>query len=730
MEQERGDDYLRHLASFIHANEKGLAEAGLHRRPRNARPTSSSVKLFSSLGWLGTNPSNNSFSHKPMTLTIDTHHLFYVLMRLEASGYDIGNLDVHVESPSRPMSYINLYSEQHTAETLSLASFRSSLSAVSRVSLGNWWNRSDPITLDTGLRYLYSSFTKLPALSICAPRKNVITELLNDSPSQNAVPLDAFKNLQALQCEDIDPRTLLGWDRLAESLRSLRIRRSGLQDISEIFLGAVLDDQARRQGSASRKRQRNIPKGPIKRSSFPSTSLTNIEDEESEIENTPTNVHSSAPSNQLTSLKWTFLKHLYLSDNELTFFPADLFPYLTSLTHLDLSSNLFVAVPSALGMLHNLLSLSLADNLIDSVVGINLNLGQVLSLNLAHNRLESLCGLERLLAVEKIDLRDNLLEESTEVGRLATLPHISELWVGGNPFVEMEAGYRVSCFDYFWKEGKAILLDGTQPGFYEKRHLTLRPAEQMSSSRPSPASSPIVIDPPHYHTSSQTSDVSPSTSTSSPVAHVDKAYRKRSKRIVNLDTTLSDHSPSYSHFQVRSEGDYDSAGYTELVPPEAANYLTGQPENLNEGNISAVAHYNSSPPKSRHRSRRRSEHDSPVHRNPSDNIHGPLWNLDSHASSAAFDTCLVGVSQHPAILSSVDIPQANDTTSMLDSISGPQNSVVDTNSDIHRKRIEGLKKDTGDSWLKIYSQGQEISTVHSGTELNLRSSMVKHFGSD
>jgi Leucine-rich repeat (LRR) protein len=622
-----------------------------------------------------------------MTLSIDTHHLFYVLVRLEASGYDIGNLDVHIEAPSRPMNYINLYPEQHSSETLSLASFRSSLSAASRISLGNWWNRSDPITLDSGLRYLYSSFTKLPALSISAPSKKVIAELLNDSPSQNAVPLDAFKNLQALQCEDIDPRTLLGWDRLAESLRSLRIRKSGLQDVSEIFLGAVLDDQARRQGSVSRKRQRNIPEGPIARASFPSTSLTNIEDEDSGVENTTTNVPSFASSSQLTSLKWTFLKHLYLSDNELTFFPADLFPYLTSVTHLDLSSNLFVAIPSGLGTLHNLLSLSLADNLIDSVVGINLNLGQVLSLNLAHNRLESLCGLERLLAVEKVDLRNNLLEETAEVGRLATLPHISEIWVEGNPFVEIEAGYRVSCFDYFWKEGKTISLDGTVPGFYERHYLTLHPAEQMSSSRPpSATSSPHVIAVDHAN-ASETVDISSSTSIS-PFIPVDKGHRKRSKRIVNLDTSLHGHTRFHLQSQTRAEDGSDNQVYAATILPQIV---------ISEGNnTSAIAHHNTSPPEYRHHSRRRSEHDE------TDETPSPLWNLDSSDAS----NCSAGVNQSYATSDT----RANSIASMLGSISGLPNGGVDTNSDTYRKKIEGLKKDTGDSWLKIYSQGQENPT--------------------
>ena len=40
-----------------------------------------------------------------------------------------------------------------------------------------------------------------------------------------------------------------------------------------------------------------------------------------------------------------------------------------SLTHLDLSSNLLVSVPSGLSSLYNLISLNLSDNMIDSVLG-------------------------------------------------------------------------------------------------------------------------------------------------------------------------------------------------------------------------------------------------------------------------------------------------------------------------------------------------------------------------
>ena len=99
-----------------------------------------------------------------MTFTIDTHHLTYILIRLEALGINVGTLEVKLENPSRPTSYINFASTDKT-EKLSLSSFRSSLSAVSNLSLGpSWWGKPAPPSIDMELKYIYSSFTKLPTL--------------------------------------------------------------------------------------------------------------------------------------------------------------------------------------------------------------------------------------------------------------------------------------------------------------------------------------------------------------------------------------------------------------------------------------------------------------------------------------------------------------------------------------------------------------------------------------
>jgi hypothetical protein len=538
MQKESGDDYIRRIATFIRTHEASLAQGGLARRRRTRKPEPASAgSALNPLTWFGggENNASNANGVKPVTFTTDTHRLFYLLVRLEALGLDVGSLDVRVEHPARPMTYVNVFRNEK-ADVLSLSSFRSGLSGISKLSLGGgWWGRTAPPTVDVELKYIYSSFNKLPALKLEAPGPKAIDDEAADAP--NALPLDVFRTIEVLECVDVDPRTLLGWDRLSQSLRSLTIKKSGLEDISDVFITAVLEDQARREGKVSSSRSRQVGS-----ESF-SVPETVTEEAEGDVLATPT---AEAPSTggKLSSLSWAFLKLLSLSDNALTFIPTAPLPYLTSVTHLDLSSNLLVSVPPGLSALYNLISLDLSDNMIDSVLGIYTQLGQILSLNLARNRLESLCGLERLLALERVDLRHNLVEESAEVGRLATLPHIQAISVEGNPLVEYEEGWRIRCFTHFWNEGKEILLDSAPAGFYEKRHMASPPPEQMSSTRPlsvAAAPSPPAVAvgsvprkaPSPFEPSPATSE--PSSSHASPHLNAVGKKKKKAKRVVNLD---------------------------------------------------------------------------------------------------------------------------------------------------------------------------------------------------
>ncbi|KLO12269.1 hypothetical protein SCHPADRAFT_875707 [Schizopora paradoxa] len=696
MDHEAGDDYVRRIASFIRDNERKLAAAGLSRRHRSAP----NLSIFNPLGWVGL---AESAPENPIVLSIDTHHLFYLLMRLEAEGMNVGTLDVEVDNPSRPLSYIHLDVSNDKSETLSLSSFRSSFSAVSKLSIGTGWlGRPEVRQLDAELRFIFSSFTKLPALCLQPPGPKMIAELAQDPPGDSAIPLDSFKNLQRLECTDIDPRALLGWDRLAESLRSLTIKRSGLDDPSTIFIDAVLDDQLRRSGDASRQRTRKLGRNAAR--SFHISLLPETVREEDAEEDAPLAADEESPSSsalagKLSPLKWAFLKHLCLADNAFTFFPTAMLSNLSSVSHLDLSSNLLVAIPS-LSHLFNLVSLNLSDNMIDSVLGIYTKLGQVLTLNLSRNRLDSLCGLERLMALERVDLRHNVLEEIAEVGRLAVLPNIAEVWVEGNIFVEEQDNYRVQCFELFWKENKEITLDGSPPGFYERRNRKTLPSEQMYSSRPPSA----VYSPPVLPVGAQpTQSVAnagvgspllspppsgPSSEAPSPslVAQQAKPKRKRNKRLVALDNASSD-------IGYRSSED------------------GGRAEDEGQRSASSKSHNSSAPAPASPPS----EEPTPIRRSRHNRYHtefGPPSPPADIASSPPAGTLgrstrrsgtLNSLSKRRMRVSASVFEPAHSAADDLNE-GGHENQMKD--SDAFRARIEALRAEMGDNWLQVLSQSQ------------------------
>lgn len=686
MEHEAGDDYIRRIASFIRLNERALGEAGVPVRRRAPVKPASAPSALNPMAWFG--PERTSPPPKPIKFAIDTHHLFYMLMRMEDSGIDgVGTLDVKVDNPSKPMNYINIFRDSDKSDALSMASFRSTMSAVSGLSLGGgWWGRPEPPSIDAELKYLFSCFTKIPALVLTAPGPKMVKELAAEPPNENCLPLDAFRSLQVFECADIDPRTVLGWDRLSEGLKSLTIKRSGLEDITDIFIGAVLDDQGRREGTTNRSHSRRVSQSHGQQVSIYSTRLPETVPEGNE-DSAPTTPHPNAQPSLLSAEpvvhplpdhKWSTLRHLSLSDNSLTFIPTDPLPYLSSITSLDLSSNLLVSVPPSLSALHNLSSLNLADNMIDSVLGIYTHLGQILFLNLSRNRLESICGLERLMALERVDLRNNVIEDPAEISRLALLPNVSDVYVEGNPFCELDDAYRVTCFEYFWKEGKNITLDGSAPGFYEKRGLSVRPDEQMSSSRGTvrmKASSPPVVAvggarSPAQNTSPEGSQ--PGSRNDSPllapVGAKEKERKKKNKRIVDL-SGAGDGGESkpqrvhhHHHHRVRTDADGPSA----------------------EGDAAGPA-TKSVPHRPRH-TRHRSE------LSPSPPSGGPPPSSSPLASGGT-------LSKSAARRNRVSASVFEQPTT------GPDMN-AEASAEAYRRRIEALQSDMGEGWLKVFSQGQ------------------------
>lgn len=106
--------------------------------------------------------------------------------------------------------------------------------------------------IEAELKYLYSAFTKIPCLRLAPDRRARLIEGYEEFPFDSAVPLYAFKNISALEISDIDFRQFFGWDRLAEQLRSLTVKRAGIDDPADILINIVLDDMDKRRRRSSK----------------------------------------------------------------------------------------------------------------------------------------------------------------------------------------------------------------------------------------------------------------------------------------------------------------------------------------------------------------------------------------------------------------------------------------------------------------------------------------------
>lgn len=432
---QSGDAYILSLSRYIRTNEKQLSGA---------------VAL-------------NSRGGKPLPLSISLHHLSYLLLRFDALGLAAGSLDEPLPPSSRPRSTFYVVgrtttaNKNNNAETMSLGSVRSALSRVSLASLAasattsSWFSSGPPPSTDAQLKYIYSAFTKLPALDVVAAPVTGLIEGFEDEEAGPATltPFDVFRNLQLLSFTDVDPRNVSGWDRLSCQLRSLSLTRTGIEDIEDFFVDHIVRDVQRRAKAGA--------------------AATEVASSSSSP-----NGHSTA---QLPSLAWHFLSNLGLSSSSLTFLPTLPLP---SLRSLDLSHNLLNSIPSTLAHLPRLASLDLSGNLIEDTRGAAASLpaGTVRTLKLRNNRIESLSGLDGVTSLRQVDLRDNCIYEADELGRLAAqLDDLTNVWVKGNPLCVEYPDWRVEVLIEFVKEGwkvEQVRIDGEQVGWLESRRVAER----------------------------------------------------------------------------------------------------------------------------------------------------------------------------------------------------------------------------------------------------------------
>lgn len=645
-----GPEYLSALARFIKQHEAALA-AYYAPRPKQQRVASTpSWTTVLSLGILpGPEvPLSPSPSPRkdPLVLNFDPHHLYYLLLKFDELGIaGLGDVDVKVEGgTSRPMMVdysavpgsaggsASLFGGMPGAGMLGLArgdDARSVRSGMSSFSFGSgWWGLGgkQPPQEDeaSNVRYIYSACTKLPALKLAPFRlfsappngKDTVPALQKAvdgfedcPPDATCVPVLAFKNLQSLVLEDLDPRGLLGWDVLSVQLRSLEVRRGGIEDIGELICDAPCEDWARR----TQEERRNRPVGTERRRRAEGaleSSLANLPAMNSNGNGDAHAPSTSSPYPAPPKLAWSSLRHLSLSDNSLTFIPSEPLAFLSTLTSLDLSSNLLVSIPTGLAHLTSLRSLNLRDNMIDSLLGISQAIGAVEVLNLSGNRIDNLSGLDRLPALIRLDVRDNQVHEALEVSRLATLPHLREVWVAGNPFARREEedgeeNWRAKCFGYFIEEEAhghrdastgEIWIDGAVISSSEKklveadfrrrgtplgrRRASAGAAERIAESRNGQAKvvgRRVVTTPHRAHQPVRPVSpppplpVAPANASTPDVAPPVKPKRRKARRIVDLDAAPSQ--PDHTVPVHTSDSDTHTSGAerTRTLPAASAS---------------------------------------------------------------------------------------------------------------------------------------------------------------
>ncbi|KAI4217132.1 MAG: hypothetical protein LQ351_000441 [Letrouitia transgressa] len=610
-------------------------------------------------------------------LSLTPHHLFYLLSQFEDHGMSVGPMNVRMENlhtePS-PSSYVSFLSQPQRSKSRtdqdsihSVSSVRSVMSAISAfwtVGQGSPSNavKSERVLAQfrSDLKYLYSAFTKIPCLRLSPDKKAHLIHGYEEFPFDTAVPLLAFKNLTVLEICDLDFRQFFGWDRLSEQLRSLSLKRANIEDPTDILLRVVLDDMDNRRRRSpkvqnsvvfNRPSSAPMPLMVSARAVVPMPSSPMAGDKISQ---------NISPHNDQTSL----------SDTGGDWNTRAYSPNLVALKALNMSYCL-------VGSMRSLMK--------DPMPAIT-------ALNLRGNRLESIAGVERLLSLERLDLRDNKVVDPMEMARLTGLPEFRELWVLQNPLAKLhKSTYRITIFNLFRNHPGSIediLIDATGPGYNERRHLNNRVTE--------PAAVPII-------------------KTSRPDS-LDDAQRQEVRPFESVPRNPAQNTnPSIDRLKRQSRGRHRSS---QTVPKSYSYTLS----NTNHNNTDSMALAQST--------RKQRIVDLAVHPAILATNHYPTEallttqdstpNLDRQQRSSinrvSSDTVISKTEALPDMLKvsnvvrdAVVVPPASDRPSAGLSAQGQilakELQSTRTSAETYRQKVEALKDEAGSNWLSLITEG-------------------------
>jgi hypothetical protein len=269
-------------------------------------------------------------------------------------------------------------------------------------------------------------------------------------------------------------------------------------------------------------------------------------------------------------------------------------------------------------------------------------------------------------------MRDNKINDPTELARLTGIPDLREIWILGNAFTRTHSNYRITIFNLFRKTPgytEDILIDSYGPGYTERRGLIDRVAERASV----PVVKPIthyshsavevnrpVIEYPNPREPSVIRKERPSPVTTLSEVNMTSTGRRRrvpKRRIVDLSTT--DTSPSKTKPAVGLSTD-------EAIPGVAG---------LDD---------------------RFGIRTDPSYQTASSHVPSEPRNTQSQQDVTRIDTSTVPrlppieslTYGHPVIKA----PSSND----------PQDWNI--SGDIYRKKIEALRNEVGNGWLSVLSE--------------------------
>lgn len=361
----------------------------------------------------------------------------------------------------------------------SVSSMRSVMSGMtsfwSSIGLGSGSSKSEraKAATEADLKYLYSAFTKLPSLRLTSDPRARLIKGYEEFPFDTAVPLFAFKNIQQLDIVDLDFRHVFGWDRLAEQLTLLTVKRAHIDDLTELLTDIVLDDAEKRRrrttkggkGSPTPTASWTVPSTPraefaLSQSSpgspMPGSSLK--DEYYSELKDKIPNVGSTSPkrpspgrpnssyrhyrshsskvirsgsggSGSSNSSEYSVKPHRSDSSSNLLALNILSSSKWQRLKYLSLADNSLtsISVDSLAPLVASLRSLNLSSNLFTEIPESLASLTRLTSLDLSNCMIESLQSLTRfpLPAVTTIKLKSNKLQNLAGVERLLSLENLN-----------------------------------------------------------------------------------------------------------------------------------------------------------------------------------------------------------------------------------------------------------------------------------------------------------------